>query len=61
MSRSEIITSMLEDYGIDPGRFQINWVSSAEPDKFVAAVKELTDRVKRLGPMKTPETEAEGG
>ncbi|MBU4263562.1 MAG: hydrogenase iron-sulfur subunit [Proteobacteria bacterium] len=53
MARSEMITSLLEDFGVDPQRFQINWVSSAEPDKFVAAVKQVTERVKKLGPHKS--------
>ncbi len=56
MTRSEMISTLLEDYDISPDRFQINWVSSAEPDKFVAAVKEVTARVKKLGPVKEPET-----
>jgi len=59
MTRSEMISTLLEDYNIDPGRFQISWVSSAEPDKFVAAVKEVTDRVKKLGPVKTVAAEQE--
>ena len=56
MTRSEMISTLLEDYNIDPKRFQISWVSSAEPDKFVAAVKEVTGRVKKLGPVKAAET-----
>jgi len=50
-----MISTLLEDYDIDPKRFQISWVSSAEPDKFVAAVKDITSRVKRLGPVKATE------
>ncbi len=59
MTRSEMISTLLEDYNIDPGRFQISWVSSAEPDKFVAAVKEVTERVKKLGPLKPVAAEQE--
>ncbi len=29
----------------------LSWVSSAEPDKFVAAVIEMTNRIKTLGPV----------
>jgi coenzyme F420-reducing hydrogenase delta subunit len=59
MARSEMISTLLEDYNIDPGRFQISWVSSAEPDKFVAAIKEITARVEKLGPVKPAETSEE--
>lgn len=58
MARSEMITSLLEDFGVDPQRFQITWVSSAEPDKFVAAVKQMTKRVKKLGPHKPEAAQA---
>ena len=58
MARSEMITSLLEDFYINPQRFQITWVSSAEPDKFVAAVKQVTERVKNLGPHKSDAAQA---
>ena len=32
-------------------RFAITWVSSAEPDKFVKAVTEMTEKIKKLGPI----------
>ena len=31
--------------GIEPGRIQFSWVSSAESTKFVTVVKEVTDAV----------------
>ena len=36
--------------GIEPGRLQFSWVSSAESTKFVTVVKEVTDAIKALGP-----------
>ena len=58
MTRSEMISTLLEDYKIDRERFQITWVSSAEPDRFVAAVKEMTDKVTKLGPITAAEATA---
>ena len=46
-----MVVELLEDFGFDNERFGISWVSSAEPDKFVAAVTEMTERVKKLGPI----------
>ncbi len=46
-----MISDLLEDYGVDSERFSLHWVSSAEPDKFVAAVTEATQRIKALGPI----------
>jgi coenzyme F420-reducing hydrogenase delta subunit len=51
MSRSNMIVELLEDFGYDNERFGISWVSSAEPDKFVKAVTEMTARVRKLGPI----------
>jgi len=51
MTRSNMVVELLEDFGFEEGRFSLNWVSSAEPDKFVAAVKEMTARIKQLGPI----------
>ena len=39
--------------GIDPGRLQFSWVSSAESTKFVDVVKEVTEAIKALGPNNT--------
>ena len=36
--------------GVDPGRLQFSWVSSAESTKFVTVVREVTEAVKALGP-----------
>jgi coenzyme F420-reducing hydrogenase delta subunit len=46
-----MIVELLEDFGYEAERFHLTWVSSAEPDKFVAAVTEMTVRIKKLGPV----------
>ena len=45
-----MIVELLEDYGYEQERYAIAWVSSAEPDKFVSAVSEMTDTIRKLGP-----------
>ena len=40
----------MEHMGIEPGRIQFSWVSSAEATKFVQVVKEVTETIKTLGP-----------
>ena len=40
----------MEHMGIEPGRIQFSWVSSAESTKFVEVVNEVTAKVKYLGP-----------
>ena len=46
-----MIVELLEDFGYDSERFGLTWVSSAEPDKFVKAVTEMTAKIKKLGPI----------
>lgn len=41
---------MVEALGLESERFALVWCSSAEADKFVAAVTEMTETVRRLGP-----------
>lgn len=50
-----MIGEFLEISGIDKQRFSINWVSSAEPDRFVEAVTSMVKTVKTLGPVKQTE------
>ncbi len=46
-----MVVELLEDFGYEAERFNLTWVSSAEPDKFVAAVSEMTSRIRQLGPV----------
>jgi F420-non-reducing hydrogenase iron-sulfur subunit len=40
----------MEHMGVEPGRIQFSWVSSAESTKFVSVVKDVTEAIKALGP-----------
>lgn len=48
--RSEDIALMLEDFGLEPERFRLEWVSSSEGERFAKIVKEMTGELKKLGP-----------
>ena len=58
MTRSDMVTELLEDFGYEAERFSLAWVSSAEPDKFVEAVTEMTDQIKKLGPVNSEDAHA---
>ena len=49
-ARAEAIELMLEDFGIEPERFRLEWVSASEGQKFAKVMTEMTDLVKELGP-----------
>jgi coenzyme F420-reducing hydrogenase delta subunit len=40
----------MEHMGIDPGRLQFSWISSAESTKFVDVATQVTNSIKALGP-----------
>ncbi|RLI83770.1 methyl-viologen-reducing hydrogenase subunit delta [Archaeoglobales archaeon] len=48
--RAEAIELMLEDFGLEPERFRLEWFSAREGPKFARVVKEMTEELKKLGP-----------
>jgi len=49
-SRADAIRLMLEDFGLEPERFRLEWVSASEAGKFAQVVTEMTGTLKALGP-----------
>ena len=49
--RMRLLGRMLEQFGIEPERFRLEWISAAEGDKFVKVAREITDAVRDLGPL----------
>jgi F420-non-reducing hydrogenase iron-sulfur subunit len=50
--RAHVLKRLLMYIGIEPERFQLRWVSAAEAAKFTAVIKEITDKITKLGPNK---------
>ncbi len=48
--RAEAIELMLEDFGLEPERFRLEWVSASEGPKFAQVINEMTESVRELGP-----------
>jgi len=46
-----LFKNFIEYMGIEPGRLQFSWISSADSTKFVEVVNEVTDAIKALGPL----------
>ncbi len=49
-ARVETIRTLLEDFGIEPERFHIEWVSASESQKFVEVVNQFVEKIIQLGP-----------
>lgn len=48
--RAEAIKLMMQDFGIEEGRFRLEWVSASEGGKFAQTMKEMVEAVRALGP-----------
>ena len=50
--RFAVLKNFLEYTGIEPGRLQFSWISSAEAEKFQKTVIAVTEAVQALGPAR---------
>ena len=50
--RLTVMRKLLEYMGIDPRRLRMSWVSASEGSKFGEVIREVTEDVRAIGPMK---------
>jgi F420-non-reducing hydrogenase iron-sulfur subunit len=50
--RMALLERLLGQFGIEPGRFRLEWIAASEGDKFVAVSREVTEKVRALGPLR---------
>jgi len=55
MARMPLLKRTLVDLGMEPERFVHEWVSAAEGEKFARLVRDVTEQVRRLGPLDWPQ------
>jgi F420-non-reducing hydrogenase iron-sulfur subunit len=48
--RADTIELMLEDFGIEPERYRLEWVSASEGPKFAETMRDFIKECKELGP-----------
>lgn len=51
MRRYPMLMQLLEQFGIEPERVRLEWISASEGEKFAEVVKEFADQLKPLGPL----------
>ncbi len=49
-ARAEAIELMLQDFGLEPERYRLEWVSASEGPRFAQVMNEMVERVKKVGP-----------
>jgi F420-non-reducing hydrogenase iron-sulfur subunit len=50
MRRINLLRRVLKDFGIEPERLRLEWISASEGDKFAAVVRSMVEDLKKLGP-----------
>jgi F420-non-reducing hydrogenase iron-sulfur subunit len=50
--RLPFLKRLIKEFGIDPRRLRLEWVSASEGDKFAKLVNEMTEEIRGLGPLK---------
>jgi F420-non-reducing hydrogenase iron-sulfur subunit len=51
MRRHRMLQRLLDQFGIERDRVRLEWISASEGDRFAAVVKDLTEKVRALGPL----------
>ena len=57
LRRITLLKKVLQDFGVEPERVRIEWVSASEGDKFAAIVRDMVEEIKKLGPNALRNTE----
>ena len=45
-----LLKRLLKEFGIEPERLHLEWVSASEGDRFATVIKDMTEEIKKLGP-----------
>lgn len=51
LRRFYLLRKMLNQFGIEPERLRLDWVSASESDKFVTTINNMVETIKTLGPL----------
>jgi F420-non-reducing hydrogenase iron-sulfur subunit len=52
LRRSKLLRKMLAQFGIEPERFRLEWISASEGERLRDVVNEFTEQIRRLGPLR---------
>ena len=48
--RMFLTKNVLEQFGIEPERLRMEWISASEGDRFATVMKEMVEEIRKLGP-----------
>jgi F420-non-reducing hydrogenase iron-sulfur subunit len=56
MRRYPMLLDLLEQFGIERQRVRLEWISASEGQQFAEVVKDFTEQLKSLGPLRWQES-----
>jgi F420-non-reducing hydrogenase iron-sulfur subunit len=59
LRRVSLLKKLLLQFGLEPERLRLDWISAAEGQRFAQAVTEFTEEIKKLGPARAAERSAD--
>ncbi len=54
LRRMRLLKRMLNDMGIEEGRFRLEWISASEGERVRTVMNEMTEHIRKLGPLGIP-------
>jgi len=51
-ARIPLLKRMLAQFGIEDERVRMEWVSASEGEKFAEVVRDMTEKIRKLGPLR---------
>jgi F420-non-reducing hydrogenase iron-sulfur subunit len=52
LRRITLLRTMLPQFGIEPERLRLEWISASEGERLRDVVNEFTEQIRRLGPLR---------
>ncbi len=52
LRRYRLLRKVLQECGIEPERFRLEWISAAEADRVRTVMREMVSQLRELGPLK---------
>jgi F420-non-reducing hydrogenase iron-sulfur subunit len=56
LRRTMLLKRMLGQFGIEPERLRLEWISASEGERLRDVVNEFTEKIRRLGPLRPSAT-----
>jgi F420-non-reducing hydrogenase iron-sulfur subunit len=56
LRRFTLLKRLLRDMGIEPERVRMEWIAASEGDRVQKVMNEMTEQIKRLGPLRLEST-----